>query len=365
MWMHARGVAVRLALLAVAASAAAGCSGERAMLGPPVGVGEPAAQLPRELNMVSHPDYVIEPPDVLLINAIRVVPLPPYRLEPLDTILIQARAPLPDEPIVGEFVVEPDGRVNLGPSYGAVQVAGMTVDQAREAIQNQLKGLLADPTVYVAPLRTRPLQQIVGEHLVRPDGKVSLGAYGLVRVVGMTTMEAKQAIEAHLRQFLQDPEVSVDVLAFNSKVIYVIMDLGGNGQQIVRLPVTGNETVLDAIGQVNGLSPVSSTHHIWVARPAPDGCGDVQILPVDWRGVTTQGLTATNYQLFPGDRVYVKANVLVKIDTFIARLLAPMERVFGFTLLGSAVVRDLQLYPARRFVGGGFFGGVPGGGIVP
>ena len=52
--------------------------------------------------------------------------------------------------------------------------------------------------------------------------------------------------------------MSVDVLAYNSKVYYVIMDGGGYGQQIVRLPCTGNETVLDAIAQVNGLPQVAS-----------------------------------------------------------------------------------------------------------
>ena len=38
----------------------------------------------------------------------------------------------------------------------------------------------------------------------------------------------------------------MDVQGFNSKLYYVILDGGGAGQQVVRLPVTGNETVLDA-----------------------------------------------------------------------------------------------------------------------
>ena len=29
------------------------------------------------------------------------------------------------------------------------------------------------------------------------------------------------------------------------------------------------------------------------------------VLPADWVGITTMGHTATNYQLMPGDRVYV------------------------------------------------------------
>jgi protein involved in polysaccharide export with SLBB domain len=340
-------------LLRSAVVASLGCLGVGcASVGTPPAANPEPANLPRELNKMNLPDYIIEPPDVLLINATRLVPLPPYHITPLDTLMVQAKFPLPTEPLSGEFVVEPEGRVNLGSSYGSVQVAGLTVDQAHDAIEKQLKGILANPSVYVAIGRTKPLQQIVGQHLVRPDGQVSLGTYGMVRVCGLTAMQAKQAIETHLRQFLQEPEVSVDVMAFNSKVIYVIFDGGGYGQQVYRLPAMGNETVLDAIGEVYGLSSVSSTHHIWVARPAPGSCGQPQVLPVDWKAVTTEGVSDTNYQLFPGDRVYVKANVLVTVDTFLARVISPVQRLAGSALLVSGLIKDLSLYPARAFAFG-------------
>jgi polysaccharide export outer membrane protein len=135
--------------------------------------------------------------------------------------------------------------------------------------------------------------------------------------------------------------VSVDVQGYNSKLFYVILDGGGAGQQVVRLPITGNETVLDAIAQVQGLSSVSSTDNIWVARPAPAG-GPHQVLPVNWRAVSALGDTGTNYQLMPGDRVYVAAQHLVAADTFLARVLSPIERLLGVTLLGSYTYRELR-----------------------
>src|SRR5207249_1145275 len=129
---------------------------------------------------------------------------------------------------------------------------------------------------------SRAMQQIKGEHLVRPDGTVSLGTYGYVPVDGLTIQEAKVAIEAHLSNYLVRPEVAVDVGGFNSRVFYVITDGGGAGEQVARLPSTGKETVLDAVGLVGGLSPVSSKRHIWLARPAPSDTGCNQELPVDW-----------------------------------------------------------------------------------
>ncbi len=296
--------------------------------------------MPRETSKVNMPDYIIEAPDILLVNAVRVVPLPPYHIETLDSLFIQASGvlPLPTLPINGPYLVDPEGTVNLGLDYGSVSVVGLTIPQAREAIESYFKKRFNDPKVVVALFQGRGTQQIRGEHLVRQDGTVGLGIYGSVRVSGLTLEEAKAAIEAHLSTKLQHPEISLDVLAYNSKVYYIIFDGGGNGMTVFRQPITGNETVLDALSLVNGLPVISSTHHVWIARPGPAGCTEDQILPVDWNAVTKCGRVETNYQLLPGDRVYVQAQGLVWFDTALAKFFAPIERIFGITLLGQGAV---------------------------
>jgi polysaccharide export outer membrane protein len=298
--------------------------------------------LPRELDKQTLPDYVIEPPDILLIDAISIMPKPPYRVAPGDVLLVQAVNVLETEPVAGPFPVEPEGTINLGASYGTFRVAGKTIPEVREELRKQLAQTYKDARVFVSLGQSRAMQQIRGQHLVTPDGKVRLGLYGSVKIAGMTVSQAKAAVEAHLRRSLQDPEISLDVAAYNSKLYYVIFDGGGNGQQILRLPVTGNDTVLDAIAQAGGLTAVSSEDKIWVARPAPADSPCDQILPVDWNGITTRGRTATNYQLMPGDRLYVKANPLITADTYLGRALAPVERLFGIVLLGNTTVRTFQ-----------------------
>jgi polysaccharide export outer membrane protein len=302
----------------------------------------PVVDLPRELQKVSHPPYVVEPPDILLIDAIRVMPLPPYKISPGDSLLIQATNVLPTEPIGGVYPVEPDGTVKLGVTYGSVSLADMSTDEARAAITNHLKNFVKDPQVIVSLSQSRAMQQIRGEHLVRPDGTVGLGVYGQVYVAGMNLEQAKAAVEAQLSRFLYRPEISLDVAAYNSKLVYVISDGGGSGETVTPLPATGNETVLDAIGKVGGLSPVSSKKRIWVSRPAPADCGVDQILPVDWVKVTQRGQTATNYQLLPGDRVYVMSAPAVTLDTYLARFYAPIERTFGIVLLASSTINEIK-----------------------
>src|SRR5262249_44227660 len=167
-----------------------------------------ACPVPRELTKVTLPAYVIEPPDILLIDAVQVIPRPPYRAAPLDSLVIQVANTPPGEPITGLYIIEPEGTINLGFGYGSVRVAGLTIDEVKAAIQKHLRGVLKDPQVNVGLGQSRGLQQIRGEHLVRPDGTVGLGTYGAVHVTGMTIPEAKAAIETHLSQYLLDPEIS-------------------------------------------------------------------------------------------------------------------------------------------------------------
>jgi polysaccharide biosynthesis/export protein len=87
---------------------------------------------------------------------------------------------------------------------------------------------------------------------------------------------------------------------------------------------------------------VASKRNIWVARRTPHGGQPWQILPVDWIGITQHGITATNYQVFPGDRIYVKAQKLVAIDRTLARIIAPIERLAGITLLGTNVYNQIS-----------------------
>jgi polysaccharide export outer membrane protein len=381
--------------------------------------------IPRELSKVSLPDYRIEPPDLLMIDAVHIAPKTPYQLRPFDVLAIQMRRAPRDvlregdiiavtvpgaptaAPIAGEFAVQPGGLVSLGAMYGGVNVGGLTVTEAKQAIENHLDRLLADPTAVVAvSQRASPIdgpypiqlggvlnfglpygklrvsglsvqeaqqaiqqhleehfvdcevsvsllevgakQQIAGQHLVGPDGTIKLGSYGKVYVTGRTVPEAEVAVEEHLSLFLEAPEVSVNVFSYNSKLFYIITEGAGFGEQVYRLPCTGNDTVLDAIAQINGLQRVHSKR-IWIARPTRPG-EPFQMLPVDWKEITRQGGTATNCQILPGYRIFVAQDSLIAFDSSLQKLIAPVERVMGFTLLGTGVATRLS---GRVLSGGG------------
>jgi polysaccharide export outer membrane protein len=300
------------------------------------------------------PPYIIEPPDVLIVEAIKLVPRAPYKLEPLD--IIQVLAPpsvtLQDQPISGNFGIDPGGFIDLGPAYGRVQVRGITVEQAIERIQNHLRRILTQPQVSVTLVQSSGVQRIEGEHLVNLDGTINLGTYGKVYVAGLTVDGARERVEEHLKNFLEDPMIYVDLYEYRSKVYYVILESAQYGDQVARVPSTGNETVLDALSQVNGLKSFSSKR-IWIARPAPGGLGCDQVLPVHWDGITKGGATATNYQVLPGDRIFVADDPAQRLTTAISNITAPFERIFGFSLLGAQAIQTLNRFPRGLPAGAG------------
>jgi len=316
----------------------------------------PAHRIPNEEVKVGLPPYVIEPPDVILVDAIKVIPKVPYHLETLDIIQIDAINVLPDFPIEGGFQIEPDGTVNLGTQYGSVKVSGLTIDQAEQVIRNKLLQELRDPIVSVSILQTSGTQQISGPHQVKAQGTINLGTYGEVYVAGMTIEEAKEAIEKHLEDDLEEPEVMVDISSINSKVYYIVTDGAGAGDQVIRVPIIGGETVLDAISNIGG-APTSKD--IFISRPAPDDTGIEQRLPVNWDAIAKNGVMATNYQIFPGDRIYLRGAHTTRISIFLSRIGEPVQSVSSTALLFQGAIRGFGGSLRRNT--GNFGGGNVGG----
>jgi polysaccharide export outer membrane protein len=241
-------------------------------------------------------------------NECRPALLPPYVIGPTDVLRIESAMALMNAPVGGPHLVGPDGTVRVG-VYGSAVVAGQTLDQARMTISELIFA------------RTRQTK--------KDDFKLD--------------PLAPKNIDDPSKLTLDDvyKYTSVDVYAYNSKQFFIIADGGGLGEQVVTLPITGNDYVLNAIGKINGLPLVSSKHHIWVARLNCPGCPET-LLPVDWLDITKRGGGATNWQIKPGDRIYVQADAVRTFNNQLAKFLAPVNQLFGATLLGSQTINSIK-----------------------
>ena len=211
--------------------------------------------------------------------------------------------------------------MNLGPAYGTVRVVGKTLAEIKEAVEAKLGQVIREPEVSVQLTKVYDVQHVTGQYLIGPDGTINLRKCGTVQVAGLTIPEAKAALEKQLSKYLSAPELSVDVVSYCSKMYYVVTQGAEMGDNLRRFPVTGNETVLDAISQVNGLSQLSSTR-MWIARPSASREKGT-ILSIDWKAITQDGATATNYQIMPGDRLFIAEDHLVALNQKISKIISP------------------------------------------
>ncbi len=170
-----------------------------------------------------------------------------YVVEPPDMVLVELLEGLPGRPISGERLVRPDGSISLG-WYGDLHVAGKTLPEIKVDLIKLLQRFLHDEN-----LGLLACEQDTGEILTDPK-----------------TGEYKRI----------DPRdsdrVFVDVTAYNSKSYYV----QGEFNAPRKLPVTGNERVLDAIDYADGLTADADHDQVFLYRQTPSG-RPVQTLKID------------------------------------------------------------------------------------
>jgi serine/threonine protein kinase/protein involved in polysaccharide export with SLBB domain len=219
-----------------------------------------------------------------------------------------------DEVLATEgYVLVPRGRVLMLVNVGQLPAAGREAEKVPGTVLPSEKTKVSLPTYRIEPPDVLQIEllkpssgtnSVTGKYLVGPDGTVNLRQFGTVPVSGKTVSEARTALEKHLSQYFKSPQVTVDVTAYNSKFYYVIIQGTEQGDSVHRLPIYGNETVLDAVAQIGGLSNVSSKK-MWIVRPPANKFDKQKTLPIDWEGIAQGTKTETNYQLFPGDRLFI------------------------------------------------------------
>ena len=223
-------------------------------------------------DLVANPHLII-PPAEFVANATPIVngaarelnkvPLPVLYVQPGDSLLLEPTAAGAVPLVTTDQVVAIDGTIDLG-VYGRLQVAGLTVEEIEQRVRGAICSL--DPDA------CRPPEDL-------PDDPE----------------EAAIVIERARRG-----PVSVRVINPDSAVFYVLGEVAAPGSY----PLVGRETVLDAILKAGGLSDRANRCDIILARPT--GPGECRVvMRVCYDRLVQLGDATTNYQMLPGDRVYV------------------------------------------------------------
>jgi polysaccharide biosynthesis/export protein len=157
-------------------------------------------------------------------------------------------------------------------------------------------GLLILPADLDSPVR------LPSDQTILPDGTIDLGRYGRLIVAGKTVPEVEEMVKEAVTKVTKDAGfIDVRLVSRQTKLYYVL----GEVQTPGKFPISGYETTLDGILQAGGLTENASPSRIILVRPSIDGgCAGI-VYAINYPRIVQLGNAANNYQLQPGDRIYV------------------------------------------------------------
>lgn len=134
---------------------------------------------------------------------------------------------------------------------------------------------------------------------VRSDGMISLPLVGEVKAAGETPLKLEQDLAARLKNYIDEPEVTVIVQQINSQKFNILGQVNHPGSFVL----SNSATVLDAIALAGGFRDFAKQKSIYVLRQAPDG-SETRI-PFNYKDVVKGKNPQQNVKLQPRDTVVV------------------------------------------------------------
>lgn len=134
---------------------------------------------------------------------------------------------------------------------------------------------------------------------VRPDGKISLPLIGELEVNGLTALQVQHLIAAKLKEYIDNPQVTVIVQEVKSKAYVIVGKIAKPGSYNLEKPTT----ILDAIAIAGGFLDFAKTNKVYVIRSLEGG--SVMKMPFDYKSVTKGHHLEENVNLRDGDTIVV------------------------------------------------------------
>lgn len=136
---------------------------------------------------------------------------------------------------------------------------------------------------------------VSGQFLVRPDGRISVPLIGDVTASGRTPEQLEKDIAERLSKFIKDPQVNVGILVVGSKKYFILGEVNRPGA----FPLVVPTNVLEALVNAGGFRDFANQTKILILR------GD-KVLTFNYRQVTRGKKPEQNILLEPGDKIVVK-----------------------------------------------------------
>jgi len=172
------------------------------------------------------------------------------------------------------------------------------VEEARKHSKDFLLG--AEDVLEVIVWRNQDLSRQV---VVRPDGMISLPLIGDLSASGLTANQLAERIAERLKEFKENPSVTVSVKEVNSYYVFVLGEVTKPGKYQHKSYIT----VVQAIAMAGGFTLYAKKNKMQVLRSSANGAGgpgEIRI-PVRYDQLLSGEGTGGNFFLKSGDTVVV------------------------------------------------------------
>lgn len=182
------------------------------------------------------------------------------------------------------------------------------LDQASQGYDYQVgRGDVLTITVWNHPELTIPAGSMRNPaeagNWVHNDGTIFYPYIGRVHVDGMRLTEIQEVLTRRLGEYIESPQVEVNVAAFRSKRVYVT----GEVQQPGMVPITNiPTTLLDAINSSGGITEEADWGNVVLTRNGEE-------TRFSFKDLYQRGDTTQNTLLQHGDIVHVERNDINKV----------------------------------------------------
>jgi len=136
---------------------------------------------------------------------------------------------------------------------------------------------------------------VSGQFLVRPDGRISVPLIGDVTATDRTPEQLEKDISERLAKFIRDPQVNVGIISVGSKKYFILGEVNRPGA----FPLVVPTNVLEALVNAGGFKDFANQAKILILR------GD-KVLTFNYKQVTRGKKPEQNILLEPGDKIIVK-----------------------------------------------------------
>lgn len=184
--------------------------------------------------------------------------------------------------------------------------------------------------LYIAVWRVPDLSM---EFVVGPDGYISFPLIGDIRAAGKTLSELDAEITGKLKEYVEDPQVSVVIREFAGDQVTVIGDVVRPG--IYKF--VGEIKIIDVIALAGGFTDRARSSSIVIVREPDDPQKDVNLVVADIKSIL-KGHYKSNIEVKPYDIIYVSRTLVSNVQEFYTNFIVPA--------FNSAV--DLESYRSIR-----------------